>query len=131
MAGQNHLGRRISREHRQELLETADELFALGHGVVVIASELEEQFWFIGAGKIFLRMMKADQAIAAAVHNHHGNFQARKFGASVVLDAPNQPDGKPGEQLGPDVRNAGKSTLQNQASEGFANGEFAADSSAE
>src|SRR6185312_8742610 len=66
-----------------------------------------------------------------AVHDEHGNFQAREFAACVVFDGAQQANGEPRVELPADLGQARECALQDEAADWLARAEFAGDAAAE
>src|ERR1051326_9110610 len=76
-------------------------------------------------------MSKANQFIAAAMHDQHWHVNAWQLAECVVFDAIEPADRKKGKKLRPDIGDAGVSALQNQPANRRAQSQFGSDSSSE
>jgi hypothetical protein len=117
--------------HADEFLHALEEMGAIFEEFVVVPLGFPEELGFVGSGEVPFGMVKAREAIAAAMDDHDGNIQTRQFGVGVVFYGCEHADGHPGEEVRADIRDAGEGVLEDDASERSAEGQFADDAAAE
>ncbi len=90
----------------------------------MVSFELTEEFRLIGQGEVPFAMAKSDQCVGPAMHDQHRDMQTGKLLTRVIVNAAKPPDRQPGEQLGTDIRDAGKGALKDQTCQRTSNGQF-------